>query len=322
MVKSSCIKRSTTLVQVSSYEFKVHRKMENLSLHTSIIGSFSGYSKPLEEARYVVLGVPFDHTSTFRSGSRFGPSAIRAASLNIETYSLHSGVDIESVPIHDAGDLHIVDEASETLRRLKAVAGDILSARKMPVCIGGEHTITLGVVQSLPKNVGVISFDAHGDLRDEYGGGKLSHATVMRRISEVVGTEGIFICGVRALCREEVDFIEKEDIRNLTPWKLRELGLEKAAETLKEFLARFQYTYLTIDSDVLDPAFCPGVANPEFDGLTASELTYLVRAIAAERMIGFDLVEICPNYDFGAAAVAASRLIFEVIASAEKSRKA
>jgi agmatinase len=284
-------------------------------------GSFSGYSKSLEEARYVVIGVPYDHTSTFRSGSRFGPSAIREASLNIETYSLRTGVDIESVPIHDAGDLHIVDDASETLRRLRGVAGDILSAGKMPICVGGEHTITLGAVQSLPKSVGVVSFDAHGDLRDEYGGGKLSHATVLRRISEVVGTDGIYVCGVRALCKEEVEFIQKERIQHLTPWGLRELGLEKAAEKLREFLGKFQRTYLTIDSDVLDPAFCPGVANPEFDGLTPSELTHLVSAVAAERMIAFDLVEVCPNYDSGAAAVAASRLIFEVIANAEKARK-
>ena len=295
--------------------------MENLSFYTSTNGSFSGYSKPLEQARYVVLGVPFDHTSTFRPGSRFGPNAIRAASLNIETYSLRTRVDIESVPIHDAGDLHIVDDVSETLRRLKAVAGDVLSAGKTPICIGGEHTITLGVVQSLPRNVGVISFDAHGDLRDEYGGGKLSHATVLRRISEVVGPDAIFVCGVRALCKEEVDFIEREGVRNLTPWNLRELGVEKAAETLIEFLSKFQHTYLTIDSDVLDPAFCPGVANPEFDGLTPSELTYLVSSVAARRMIGFDLVEVCPNYDFGAAAVAASRLIFEVIANAENARR-
>ena len=294
--------------------------MENLSLHTSVTGSFSGCSRPLEEARYVVIGVPYDRTSTFRSGSRFGPSAIRQASMNIETYSLRTGVDIESVPIHDAGDLHIVDDVSETLRRLRGVTGDVLSAGKMPVCIGGEHTITLGAVQSLPRNVGVVSFDAHGDLRDEYDGSKISHATVLRRISEVVGTDGIFVCGVRALCKEEVDFIEKEQIQHFTPWALRDVGLEKAAERLREFLSKFQHTYLTIDSDVLDPAFCPGVANPEFDGLNPSELTQLVSTVSAQRMIAFDLVEVCPNYDSGAAAVAASRLIFEVIANAESAR--
>ena len=187
----------------------------------------------------------------------------------------------------------------------------------MPICMGGEHTITLGAVQSLPKNTAVISFDAHGDLRNEYGGSKLSHATVLRRISEVVGTDAIYVCGVRALCKEEVNFIQKEKVQHLTPWGIRELGLEKASEQLREFLGKFQHTYLTIDSDVLDPAFCPGVANPEFNGLTPSELTDLVSTVA-ERMIAFDLVEVCPNYDSGAAAVAASRLIFEVIANAEK----
>jgi len=295
--------------------------MENLLLHTSMIGSFSGFSKPLEEARYVVVGVPYDRTSTFRSGSRFAPRAIREASLNIETYSLRAGIDVEAVPIHDAGDLHVLDDVVETLSRLRKVTADILSAGKMPVCIGGEHTITLGAVQSLPKNVGVVSFDAHGDLRDEYGGGKLSHATVLRRVSEVVGSDGIFVCGVRALCKEEVDFIRKEKIQHLTPWILRELGLQKATEKLRTFLSRFERTYLTIDLDVLDPAFCAGVANPEFDGLTPSELTHLVSFVAAQRMIAFDVVEACPNYDFGGAAVAASRLIFEVIANAEKARR-
>src|SRR5208337_1721414 len=266
--------------------------MENLSLHVSMTGRFSGYSKPLEEARYVVLGVPFDHTSTFRSGSRFGPNAIREASLNIETFSLRTRVDIESVPIHDAGDLHVVDDASETLRRLRAVTSDILPAMKMPVCIGGEHTITLGVVQSLPKDVGVISFDAHGDLRDEYGGGKLSHATVLRRISEVVGTDGVFVCGIRAVCKEEMDFMEKHKVQTMTPWEIREKGLAKATERIKAFTQKFKHTYLTIDTDVLDPAFAPGVANPEFDGLTPQELLTLATAVVDEKMVGFDLVEV------------------------------
>lgn len=133
--------------------------MDNLAFHTSMVDSFSGYSKPLAEARYVIVGVPYDHTSTFRSGSRFAPRAIREASLNIETYSLRTGVDIENVPIHDAGDLHIVDDLSETLNRLSKVTKDILDEGKMPVCIGGEHSITQAPVRSLPKSVGVVSFD-------------------------------------------------------------------------------------------------------------------------------------------------------------------
>lgn len=295
--------------------------LENLSFHTSKVDDFSGYSKPLDESRYVVLGVPYDHTSTFRAGSRFAPRAIRDASLNIETYSLRTGIDIENVPIHDAGDLHVVDNVSETLDRLTKVTKDILSVGKMPVIIGGEHTITQGPVRSLPKPVGVISFDAHGDLRDEYGGGKLSHATVLRRITEIVGADNVLVCGVRALCKEEVDFIAQRKIEKMTPWEIRELGLAKATERVKTFTRKFEHTYLTIDTDVLDPAFAPGVSNPEFDGLTPEELITLTTAVADEKMVGFDLVEVCPNYDSGATAVAAARLIFEVISKAEKSRK-
>jgi agmatinase len=295
--------------------------LENLDFHTSKVDNFSGYSKPLDESRYVVLGVPYDHTSTYRAGSRFAPRAIRDASLNIETYSLRTGIDIENVPIHDAGDLHVVDNVSETLDRLTSVTKDILSVGKMPVIIGGEHTITQGPVRSLPKPVGVISFDAHGDLRDEYGGGKLSHATVLRRITEIVGVDNVLVCGVRALCKEEVDFIAQRKIEKMTPWEIRELGLAKATERVKTFTRKFEHTYLTIDTDVLDPAFAPGVSNPEFDGLTPEELITLTTAVADEKMIGFDLVEVCPNYDSGATAVAAARVIFEVIAKAEKSRK-
>lgn len=294
--------------------------MENLELHTSKIDSFSGFSKPLEEARYVIVGVPFDHTSTYRAGSRFAPRAIREASLNIETFSLRTGIDIEHVSMYDAGDLHIVDDAAETLRRLSLVTKDILAAQKMPVSMGGEHTITLGTVRSLPKSVGIVSLDAHGDLRDEYGGGKLSHATVLRRISEIVGTDGVFVCGVRALCKEEVEFIQKEKIQHLTPWELREIGISKAVQRIAEFSRKFAHMYLTIDADVLDPAFAPGVANPEFDGITPSELIEVATAVAGGRMIGFDLVEVCPNYDTGATAAAAARVMFEVIAQAEKAR--
>lgn len=295
--------------------------MENLTFHASRTDVFSGLSAPVNESRYVVVGVPFDHTSTYRAGSRFAPRAIRDASLNIETISLRTGVDIEQVPIHDAGDLHVVDDVSETLRRLTQVSKDILSADKMPIFIGGEHTITLGVIRSLPRSVGVVSLDAHGDLRDEYGGGKFSHATVLRRISELVGTDGVLVCGVRALCKEELDLIEEHNIGHFAPWEIREQGLAKVKERVKEFATRFNCTYLTIDTDVLDPAFAPAVANPEFDGITPNELIEIASAVARERMIGFDLVEVCPAYDSGATAVAAARIIFEVIAQAEKARK-
>jgi agmatinase len=296
--------------------------LENLTFHTSKMESFSGFSTALDDARYVIVGVPFDHTSTYRAGSRFAPRAIREASFNIETVSMRTGVDIEKVPIHDAGDLHVVDDASETIRRLNQVTTDIILSKKMPVVIGGEHTISQGVVRSLPKSVGVVSLDAHGDLRDEYGGGKFSHATVLRRITEIVGTDGVFVLGVRALCGEEVEFIENHKIQHMTPWQMRETGMLEVTKLVREFAGRFNHTYLTVDMDVFDPAFAPGVANPEFDGITPSEGIQIAASVAQERMVGFDLVEVCPTYDTGTTAVAAARIIFEVIAHAEKVRKA
>jgi agmatinase len=295
--------------------------VESLGFHTSKMDCFSGFSRSLEESRYVVVGVPYDHTSSYRAGSRFAPRAIRDASLNIETYSLRTGVDIEHVPIHDAGDLHVVDSAPETLSRLEAVVKDILTLGKVPVFMGGEHTITLGVVRSLPNSVGVISFDAHGDLRDEYGGGKISHATVLRRVTEKVGTDAVLILGVRALCEEEVEFMRQNEIQNMTPWEIRRLGLSKAVEQVAAFARKFEHTYLTIDSDALDPAFAPGVANPEFDGLTPDELLSMAVVAANAQMVGFDLVEVCPMYDSGATAVAAARIMFEIIAQAEKAKR-
>jgi agmatinase len=296
--------------------------LENLSFHTSKVDSFSGFSRSFEESRYVVLGVPYDHTSTYRAGSRFAPRAIRDASLNVETYSLRTGVDIEHVAIHDVGDLHIVDFAPETLSRLEKVTKDLISAGKMPVVMGGEHTITQGVVRSLPDSVGVVSFDAHGDLRDEYGGGKISHATVLRRVTEKVGVDGVLVLGIRAVCKEEVEFIQANEIQTMTPWEIRGFGLAASVERVHSFTKNFKHTYLTVDMDGLDPAFAPGVSNPEFNGLTADELMTLALAVADSRMIGFDLVEVCPNYDSGGVtSVAAARIMFEVIAQAEKTRE-
>jgi agmatinase len=231
-------------------------------------------------------------------------------------------VDIEHVPIHDAGDLHVVDDAPQTLSRLEAVTRDILAANKTPVLIGGEHTITLGAVRSLPDSIGVVSFDAHGDLRNEYGGGEISHATVLRRITEKVGTDGILLLGVRALCKEEVDFIEEHQIQKLTPWEIRAQGIAKTAKDIEAFAEKFRNVYLTIDIDALDPAFAPGTGTPEFNGLTPDELMLLAMTVARQRMIGFDLVEVCPPCDSGITSIAAARIMFEVIAQAEKSRAA
>src|SRR4030066_770227 len=154
--------------------------MSNLELFVSQSNVFSGIQRNFEDADYVVFGVPFDVTSTYRTGARFGPNAIRQASLNIETYSFRAGIDVEDLPLHDLGDLHVSTSPKRTIDMLKLVVEDVLAAKKMPIAIGGEHTITLGVLKGLgdkARETAVVSFDAHLDVRKEFLGLTLSHTT-------------------------------------------------------------------------------------------------------------------------------------------------
>ena len=161
---------------------------------------FGGYRSAYEDSDYVILGIPFDYTSTFRSGARFAPNQIRIASLNIETYSLRFGLDAEDLRVTDVGDLDVSGDVEETLRRIRRVVKDFIADGKLPIFIGGEHTLTLGSVKAFEGEVGVVCFDAHLDLRDDYLGLRVSHATFMRRICESIGPENVLIIGARALC--------------------------------------------------------------------------------------------------------------------------
>ena len=282
---------------------------------------FTGYQRSFEEARYAVLGVPFDVTSTYRSGAKFAPLAIREASQNIEGYSFRTGKDIEDLKIHDLGDLHVSGDAELTVARLALVTQDLLDAEKIPVFIGGEHTITLGALRSLDKNVAVVSFDAHLDLRDSYLGLSLSHTTFMRRINETVHPAKILEVGTRAVCREELDYAKESGIDYITAGQIRKDGTEKTAETIKSLLEGYKKVYVTIDMDVLDPAFAPAVPNPEPEGLDTTTLLDLLEAVCDKRLVGFDLVEVAPHYDTGVTATQAAKIMFEVLCFLEKARK-
>ena len=186
--------------------------MSYLELFTSQTNVFSGMQKTFEEAKYVVFGVPFDATSSYRSGARFGPNAIRQASLNIETYSFRSGIDVEDLAIYDAGDLHVSPDAAKTVDMIRLVVEDILSAGKIPVTIGGEHTITFGVTKAFnakAARTAMVSFDAHLDLRCEFLGSTLSHTTFMQLISEEVKPAKIIEIGTRSVCKEELAYAKK-----------------------------------------------------------------------------------------------------------------
>jgi len=282
---------------------------------------FSGSQRAYEEADYVILGVPLDLTSTYRSGARFAPLDIREASLNIETYSFRAGINVEDLKLHDLGDIHVVDDVDETLKRLELVVKDILGDDKTPVAIGGEHTITLGMMRGVGGNVAVVSFDAHLDLRNEYLGRSLSHTTFMRRLNEQIKPSNILEIGTRAVCEEELDYAERSDIAFLTVQQLRRGGIKKTMEKINGFLSGSERTYLTIDMDVLDPAFAPAVQNPEPEGLHMDTFLDILCKLCDSRVVAFDLVEVTPQYDRGITAIQSAKTILEALGHIEKARK-
>ena len=298
--------------------------MSHHELFVSQSNQFAGLQKSFEKADYVIIGVPFDVTSTYRTGARFGPNAIRQASLNIETYSFRAGIDVEDLLLHDLGDLHVCVDAAKTLEMLRLVVEDVLRAGKTPVAIGGEHTITLGILKSLgakSSKTAVVTFDAHLDMRDEFMGTKLSHATFMRRISEEIKPAKIVEVGTRAVCKEELTYARKVGIEFLESHQIRKDGYAQIVKQLKEKLAKYDGIYLSVDMDVVDPAYVPAVQNPEPEGIETHALIDILSAVCDERVIGFDVVEVAPNYDQGASAIQAAKVIFESLCALEKSRK-
>jgi agmatinase len=298
--------------------------MNNLELFVSQPNVFGGIQKPFEKARYVVFGVPFDVTSTYRTGARFAPNAIRQASQNIETYSFRTGIDAEDLPLHDLGDLHVSTSPKRTMDMLKLVVADVLEAEKMPVAVGGEHTITLGILKGLgakARETAVVSFDAHLDVRKEFLGLTLSHTTFMRVINEEVKPAKIVEVGTRAVSKEELAYAKEAGIDFFTSQLIMKEGAAQITKRLKEELAPFERLYLTVDMDVLDPAFAPAVQNPEPEGLETHTLLDVLCALCDKRVVGFDVVEIAPVYDQGISAINAAKVMFEALCQLEKTRK-
>ena len=234
-----------------------------------------------------LIGVPYDTTSSFRRGSRWGPAAIRWASESLETYSPLIDRDLEQVPFVDGGDLHL--EALDPPAMVRAIRHHL--GPGVPFLVGGEHTITLGAVQALVAryhNLVVIQWDAHTDLREAYQGHPISHATVMRRILD--GGCPLVQLGIRAGTREEFALARG-----------RSLSVSRGVQLPDPLLAslRSRPLYLSVDIDVLDPSVAPGTGNPEPDGVAYAELLASLRSLSDHRIVGMDVVEVAPPWDPG-----------------------
>jgi agmatinase len=298
--------------------------MSYTELFTSHQNCFGGFLKPFREAHFVVLGIPFDATSSYRNGARFGPQAIRQASLNIETYSFRSEIDLEDIPINDLGDLNISLDSKKTIDMCKQVAGEIFASKKSLLVLGGEHTITYGILKGLEekaKKTALISFDAHLDLRKEFLGLKLSHATFMHKINEEVEPAKIIEVGTRGVCKDELKYAKRANINFIDIQTIKKKGVENVVSNIKDLIEFCESVYLSVDMDVLDPSFAPAVQNPEADGLSTGELLDIVCGLCDKRVIGADLVEIAPIYDKGISSIVAARIMFEMVCRLYKEKR-
>src|SRR4030042_1712722 len=259
---------------------------------------------PYDESLAVIIGCPLDISSSFRPGTRFAPQAIRDASWGLETYSPRLDRDLEDLKICDVGDISLpqgnLEGALEVIQgSMTAIMGD----QKFPILLGGEHLISLPIVKELTRhhhNLVVIQLDAHADFRQEYLGEPLSHATVMRRIADILGGENVCQLGIRSGTREEMR-------------SARAMGsLSEVGETLRRAAGR--PVYLTVDLDLLDRGIAPGVGTPEPGGLTFDEVISLISQLSPLHVVGFDVVELSPPYDpTQQSAMAAAKLIRELI---------
>lgn len=276
--------------------------------------AFGGYEWDRTKTIFSFLGVPFDSTSSFKPGSRFAPDYLRISSRSIELYSIRSSVDMEEVGIYDEGDLIVSHgDPQKTLEILETVIRDLISEGRIPIIIGGEHTISLGSVRGLPRNTGVLILDAHMDLRDDFMGNRYSHACVSKRILELLGPGALFMVGTRAFTREEMRTAMKNNIEFITAQELRREGRRAAAGKILRWMDNFKHIYISIDIDFLDPAFAPGTGTPEPDGLTTWELLDLLYEVVDERTLAFDLVEVNPMVDIsGVTSVLGAKIVFEV----------
>ncbi|MBR2283659.1 MAG: agmatinase [Ruminococcus sp.] len=263
------------------------------------------------EASHIVLfGAGFDGTTSFRPGTRFAPSAIRADSFGIETYSPYQDKDMEDYSYFDSGDLELpFGSVSRTIADIAVRTDTIISDGKLPFMVGGEHLVTLGTVMSLSgkyPDMHIVHFDAHADLRNEYLGQQLSHACILRRCHDIVGDGRIFQFGIRSGDREEFRFAQEHT-------EMHRYGFDGLDDTIERL--RGKKVYFTLDLDVLDPSVFPGTGTPEPGGVSFEELRRVAVKVCSELdIVGCDVCELSPQYDHsGISTAAACKIIREML---------
>ncbi|MFZ5989763.1 MAG: agmatinase [Bacillota bacterium] len=279
----------------------------SLTLPTKFMASTESY----EESSIVLVGVPMDFTCSFRPGTRFGPQKIREVSVGIEEYSIYMDKELTDFSFYDAGDLDLpFGNVEKSLELISTAASEIINDKKFPFFIGGEHLISVPVVRKVHEKYGddlvVLHFDAHADLREGYLGCPNSHASAVRRMVDFMPGKNIYQFGIRSGTRDEFEFAKK----NTNMFTLEVL------EPLKQVVEKIKGkpVYVTLDIDVVDPAYANGTGTPEPGGISSKELIQSINLLKDLNIVGFDLVEVSPHYDpSDRTALLAAKVIRDVI---------
>lgn len=275
------------------------------------VETFIGCDASYDEAQIVLFGAPFDSTTSFRPGARFGSSAIRHESFGIETYSPYQNKNLTDLPIFDSGDLELCFGSAEAaLQDIQTHTENILQDRKFPLMVGGEHLVTLGAVRSVAArypDLHIIHFDAHADLRQDYLGATLSHACVIRRCHDILGDGRIHQFCIRSGDRAEFDFAQTHTDMHRFDFS----GLTEIVQKLKE---RNSPVYFTIDLDCLDPSVFCGTGTPEAGGVNFVQLLDAIKQVSCTNLVGADINELAPMLDAsGASTAIACKILRELL---------
>ena len=268
---------------------------------------FADADAEYSSADYVLFGVPFDGTTSFKAGCRDAPLAIRQVSYNIETYLPFYDLEMTDVSVHDMGDMYVECLPDLMVEQVADAVSDLMKDEKIPVMMGGEHSVTIGAVQTLKPKWYVVC-DAHLDMQDEYRGSPFNHDCVTARVSEAV--ENIVIIGARSGCREEFEFA-RENYHLYTAEDVEERGIRSVLDEVSELIGD-DSLYLSIDADAIDCCMTPGLGTPEPFGLSPKDVRAVIRRLS-KNAVGFDYVEVLPN-DEGQTAMVAAHMIREFIA--------
>jgi len=275
-------------------------------------GFFADAEASFDEAEFIIFGVPYDKTSSFRYGADKRNKKIREVSWNFETYNFRTGVDLRDIRFHDYGDLDVKnDKPGVMVEKTRVFTKNLLDKNKFPIALGGEHSITPGILYAFSEDIAVISLDAHIDFRDNYENEKFNHACVTRRIADHINISNIAVVGIRSAEKEEFTEAKKQGLFYRDVFTIREKGLKSVLKETKEHLMD-KKVYVTLDIDVLDPCFAPGTSTPEPFGLSPFDVLEFIDLFASQ-MIGFDVVEVCPMYDHGESAFLAAKFVRYVL---------